>query len=401
VKNPGERLVIGLVSGSSVDGVDAGLVKITGTCEESKIELLHFECLDFDDETRSRVLDLFHYENATVDKLAELHAIMGELFAEAALLVAEKHGTPMAEVDAIGAWGQMMYHLPAATNPFEWRGRKLGASLQMCDLSRVALRTGVPTVGDIAAGDIAAGGNGAPFTALFDYLMYHDPNLNRSVQNIGGIGNCNLIPAEGGLAKVVGFDTGPGNMVIDGLVRHYTGGKEHFDKDGERAARGAVNQELLDQLLTDKFIQQDPPKAAGRENYGAHFVRWVLELAEPLGVSEDDVVATATALTAEAIALNYRRHLAPVAKVDEIICGGGGARNVTLLRMIAERTGAIVKTHEDYGIPSFALETMDVALIANETSLGHPNHIPWHTGGKQQSFAGVVAPAPGRPLRTS
>jgi anhydro-N-acetylmuramic acid kinase len=393
------RLLIGLVSGSSVDGVDAGLVRVTGTCEKTKLELLQFECLDFDDETRSRVLDLFVYKNATVDKLAEIHAIMGELFAEAALLVAEKHGTPIEQVDAIGAWGQMMYHLPAATNPFTWRGRQIGSSLQMCDLSRIAVRTGVTTVGDIAAGDIAAGGNGAPFTAMFDYALYHDPSVNRSVQNIGGIGNCNLLPAQGSVTDVVGFDTGPGNMVIDGLVRHYTNGAEHFDRDGERAARGTVNDKLLQELLTDEFIQRDPPKAAGRENYGVHFTNRVLDLAAEQGLGEDDVVATATALTAEAIALNYRRHLDPVAKVEEIVCGGGGAQNKTLLKMIAQRTGCKVATHDDYGLPSFALETMGLTFLANETVLGHANHVPAHTGGKQRSFMGVIAP--GRSMQTA
>jgi anhydro-N-acetylmuramic acid kinase len=387
-----ERLIIGLVSGSSVDGIDAGLVRIQGSCEHSKLELEHFISVPFDAPTRRQILDLFHYETATIDKLVVVHAIMGELFAEAALQVAAESGTPISKVDAIGVWGQMMYHRPAHIAPFEWRGKQLGGNLQCCDLSRIALRTGVTTVGDVAAGDLADGGNGAPFTAVFDYAMYHHPQQNRVVQNFGGIGNCNLLPAGGDVMSVVGFDTGPGNMVIDELVRQYTGGVEHFDRDGERAARGTVNDTLLQELLLEPFIQAAPPKAAGREQYGAHFARHIIQRAEELRLAPDDVVATATALTAEAVVLNYRRHLMPICSIDEVIVGGGGALNKTLLQMLHERLGCVISTHEDHGNPSFAIETMDMAFIANETTLGHTNHVPHHTGGTHSTFMGLIAP---------
>ena len=387
-----ERLIIGLVSGSSVDGIDAGLVSIDGTCENSALKLRHFVSVPFDAATRRQLLDLFHYETATIDKIVVAHAIMGELFSEAALQVAAESGTPMSKVDAIGVWGQMMYHRPAHVAPFEWRGKQLGGNLQCCDVSRIALRTGVTTVGDVAAGDLADGGNGAPFTAVFDYAMYHHPRQNRVVQNFGGIGNCNLLPATGDVTSVVGFDTGPGNMVIDELVRQYTGGAEHFDRDGERAARGRVSDTLLQELLQEPFIQAKPPKAAGREQYGAHFARQILQRGEELGLAPDDVVATATALTAEAVALNYRRHLLPIAPIDEVIVGGGGALNKTLLRMLRDRLGCTISTHEDHGNPSDAIETMVMAFIANETSLGHTNHVPRHTGGTHSTFMGLIAP---------
>jgi anhydro-N-acetylmuramic acid kinase len=387
-----ERVVIGLVSGSSVDGIDAGLVTIKGTCERSALTLKHFVSVPFDATSRRQILDLFHYETATIDKIVVVHAIMGELFAEAALQVAAESGTPMSEVDVIGVWGQMMYHRPAHVAPFEWRGQQLGGNLQCCDLSRIALRTGVTTVGDVAAGDLADGGNGAPFTALLDYAMYHHPRQNRVVQNFGGIGNCNLLPAAGDVMSVVGFDTGPGNMVIDELVRQYTGGAEHFDRDGERAARGTVNRALLQELMLDAFIQAAPPKAAGREQYGAHFARHILQRAEELKLAADDVVATATVLTAEAVALNYRRHLMPICPIDEVIVGGGGALNQTLLKMLRERLDCTISTHDAHGNPSFAIEAMDMALIANETSLGHTNHVPRHTGGTHRTFMGLIAP---------
>jgi anhydro-N-acetylmuramic acid kinase len=389
------RLVIGLVSGSSVDGIDAGLVSITGTCENSRIELRHFECLDFDDDTRSQLLELFHYPNATVDKLTRMHAILGECFADAAHTVAHAANTPMHTIDAIGVWGQMMYHLPTRTNPFTWRGRTLGSSLQIGDLSRIATRTGITTIGDLAAADIAAGGNGCPMSALFDYAMYHDPGRNRVVQNIGGIANCDLIPAAGGLPAVIGFDTGPGNMIIDGLVRHYTNGQQHYDHNGAAAARGHTHQPLLDQLLNDPFIQQTPPKAAGRENYGAHYINHVLTLADNYNLTPDDTIATATDLTAHSIANAYRTHLPPI-PIHEVIVGGGGARNPTLMRQLAHHTNTTITTDDHYGIPSFAKEAMNVALIANETLLGHPNHAPGVTGADQGTITGVIAMAPPR-----
>jgi anhydro-N-acetylmuramic acid kinase len=316
---------------------------------------------------------------------------MGELYADAALRVCEEHGTPMSDIECIGVWGQMAAHRPAQTAPLEWRDRRLGSAMRLGDLNRIAVRTGVPTVGDFPNADIAAGGNGAPLlTALFDYAMYHDAERNRVVQNIGGIGNCNLVPATGGLAAVVGFDTGPGVMVIDGVVRHYTQGAEHYDRDGVGAARGTVSQTLLAELMQDPFIQKDPPKAAGWENYGAHFVRDVVARAQREGLSFDDVVATVTALTAESIAVNYERHLPAV--IDEVIVGGGGASNPTLLRMLAERVGCPVATHDDYGTPSFAYEAMIEGFSAYELLLGHTIHIPGVAGAEQVTFAGMVAP---------
>jgi anhydro-N-acetylmuramic acid kinase len=386
-----ERLVIGLESGSSGDGIDAVLVAIKGSCETASIELKHFVYMPFDEETHRQLQELFDFKTSTLDKLCVAHAIMGELFADGALLVCEEHGTPISSVECIGVWGQMAAHLPAKTAPFEWRGRQLGSVMRFGDLNRIAVRTGVPAIGDFPNADIAAGGNGAPLvTALFDYAMYHDPERNRVVQNIGGIGNCNLLPASGGLAAVVGFDTGPGVMAIDGLVRHYTKGAERFDRDGERAARGTVNVALLAELMQEPFIQMDPPKAAGWENYGAHFVRGIVEWAEREGLSIDDVVATGTALTAESIALNYERHLP--ATIDEVIVGGGGASNPTLLAMLADRLGCKVSTHEDYGVPSAAIEAMIEALTASELYLGHGNHAPAISGADTPTYVGMIAP---------
>jgi anhydro-N-acetylmuramic acid kinase len=395
-----ERLVVGLGSGSSLDAVDAALIGIRGSCETASVQLKHFVSVPFDSDTRARMLELFEYDRSTVDKLCVMHAVMGELFAEAALRVCDEHGTPMAGVECIGVWGQMTYHMPAHSLPFEWRGRKLGSSLQIGDLNRIAVRTGVPVIGDTANADIAAGGNGAPTPPLLDYALYAHPELNRAVQNVGGIANFNFIPAGGGFETVSGVDTGPGVMIIDALVRHYTDGAELFDRDGERAARGTVSRTLLDELMQEPYIQLPPPKAAGREQYGSHLVREIVERAKELGLAEDDVVATATSLTVESVALNLERWAYPTARgasgtLDEMIVGGGGALNPTMLRMFAERLGCKVSRHEDYGVPSFALEAMIEAMVASETFIGHATHIPWHTGAAHPVFAGMIAPGYG------
>jgi anhydro-N-acetylmuramic acid kinase len=393
--DPAERLIVGLMSGSSLDGIDAALVAVQGCCDETRLTLRHFTCLEFDAETKASLLDLFSYENATVDKLCLMHAILGEYFADAVAQVTRDAGVEPRHVDLVGVWPQMMYHLPGRSNPFRWRGRDLGACLQIGDLSRIAERTGITTIGSFCSRDLAAGGNGAPLTGLGDYVLYRDPGRTRIVQNIGGIANANLVPGAGGLGGVVGFDTGPGNMVIDGLVRHFTGGELDFDEDGRIAARGTVNGVLLETLMRDPFINLAPPKAAGRENYGEHYVRELIAIGQRERIGADDLVATATALTAESMARSYQRYFEPLHRVDEVIVGGGGARNKTLLTMLADRVGYPVTTDDDHGIPSFAKEAMYMALLANEASAGHANNAPSVTGAGADVVMGLIAPGKG------
>jgi anhydro-N-acetylmuramic acid kinase len=288
----------------------------------------------------------------------------------------------------------MVYHFPGRSNPQTLLGRTTGACLQLGDLNVIAERTGITTIGSFCARDIAAGGNGAPLTGLGDYVLYHHDERNRAVQNIGGIANVNLVLAAGGLDDVVGFDTGPGNMVIDAVVRHLTGGQLEFDRDGELANAGRPSPELVDRFLADPFIQQEPPKAAGRENFGEQFAGEFLAAGATAALSTEDVVASATALTVESIVLNYERHLLPRAPIDEVIVGGGGALNPALLRMLRERLGSIpVAVDDDYGIPSFAKEAIYLALVAHEAARGHANNVPSVTGAARPVVMGLVAPA--------
>lgn len=386
-----DRLIVGLMSGSSVDGVDAALVTTSGCCDELTFRLEAFECIPFDTATREEILALFEYETATVDKVCIANAVLADWFAEAVENVVAAGRRSPRDLDLIGVWPQMVYHLPTRTNPFTWRGQERGACLQLGDISAIAERVGVTTVGGFCARDIAAGGNGAPLTGFGDFAVFRQPGKGRVIQNIGGIANANFIPAGARPSDVLGFDTGPGNMVIDAVVSDVTRGEHRYDPDGRMAARGTADPRFLAALLDDPFIAKEPPKAAGREDFGAGYVRRVLAGAKARGVSGYDLIATVTALTVESIASSYERFFAPRGEIDEAIVGGGGARNRTLLALLRERLTCPVIIDDDLGVPSFAKEALYMALLANETVRGHANNFPSVTGARRDVVMGLVA----------
>jgi anhydro-N-acetylmuramic acid kinase len=390
-----ERLIVGIMSGSSLDGVDAALVRIRDCCEKTSWDLVDFHFQPFEREAKERLFELFDYKRAGVIEVTLMNAVLGEYIAEACRTVWEHAGLRPDDIDALAVWPQMIFHQPGRMAPQRVLGFDLGACLQLGDLNTIAERTGVNVIGAFCQRDIAAGGNGSPLTGLGDYVVYHHPERNRVVQNIGGIGNANLVPAGGGVADVFGFDTGPGNMLIDAVVRYVTGGMREFDEDGVMAARGTPSRELVEETLKEPFIQHEPPKAAGWEDFGTSFRDAFLERGSTLGLSDEDLVATATAVTVESIALGHVRWLQPRARVDEVICGGGGALNPTLMRMLRERLAPIpVAVDEDYGVPSFAKEAIYMAFLANETIMGHPNNVPSVTGAGRGVVMGLIATAP-------
>ena len=386
-----ERLIVGLMSGSSLDGVDAALVSTRGCCDNLTFRLEAFECIPFDAATRAELLALYDYETATVDKVCIANAVLADWFADAAGQAVASGKRLLADTDLIGVWPQMVYHLPTRTNPFTWRGQDRGACLQLGDISAIAERTGVTTVGGFCARDLAAGGNGAPLTGFGDFAVFRHPGKGRVIQNIGGIANANFIPRDAQRSDVMGFDTGPGNMVIDAVVSVVTGGEHRYDPDGQMAARGTADRQLLAALMDNPFISKEPPKAAGREDFGAGYLRYVLAEAQERGVSGDDLVATVTALTVESIASSYERFFQPRGEVDEVIVGGGGARNRTLLALLRDRLQCPVMVDDDLGVPSFAKEALYMALLANETVRGHANNFPSVTGARRDVVMGLVA----------
>jgi anhydro-N-acetylmuramic acid kinase len=367
-------LAVGLMSGTSIDGIDAALVSIQEPSKGSlKIRLLNWSIDPFPKGMRERIL--------AEDDFCRLNFELGELFAKSVIRLCRKARVPLSKISVIGSHGQTIGHL----------GRE--GTLQIGEPSVIAERTGITTVADFRPRDIAAGGFGAPLAPYFHYLFFGSSRETRIVQNIGGIGNLTFLPKKGGLAKVIGFDTGPGNMVIDGILRETTNNKVHYDHGGKIAARGIVSLKLLKELLSHPFISKKPPKTAGREEFGRPYVKSLLRRAWKLGLRQEDVIATATALTATSIAENYRRFLFPRELPEEIIFGGGGIHNKALMAMIrAEIPGVRLKTFDDHGLPADAAEAVCFAVLAYQTLRGRPTNIPSVTGARHPAVLGKIIP---------
>lgn len=378
-----KQLVVGLMSGTSLDGIDAALVEIGERDGSLDVSLRGFSSSSFDDGTKMRIRQLLPPNEGSVSELAYLHFYLGELLAKAVKQVVKESRVRLADVSIIGSHGLTIRNLQEAGDYFPH------SRLQIGDISVVAVRTGITTVGDLRPADVAAGGEGAPLIPYFDYHVFKSSESNRIILNIGGIANITYIPARAKLEDVQGFDTGPGNMLLDGLMRLLTKDRESFDRNGLWAARGRPQQELLQRLMTHSFIHKNPPKSAGREEFGEGFLEEIVKESRSYNLSSDDLIATVTAFTAEAIAYNCRHFLGPV---DEVIVGGGGAFNKTLLAMIKERlTEARVTTTEEYGIPIKAKEAMGFALLAYQAFHRRPNNVPSVTGAKYPVIMGKVA----------
>jgi anhydro-N-acetylmuramic acid kinase len=384
------RTVIGLMSGTSVDGIDAALVEIEGRERDARVQLLAFATYPFPASLRERVFALFDPATARVDEICRLDFLLGELFAAAALKLLRDNAREAEDVDLLGTAGQTIWHAPepvVAEVATQWAGEILmtRSTLAIGQAAVIAERTGILTVGDLRVRDVAAGGHGAPLVAYADWVLLADDRLGRCVQNVGGIGNVTYLPPGGRRADVFAFDTGPGNMVIDAVTTARTDGRLRYDHDGELAGRGRVREDLLAGWLADPYYALLPPKTTGREHYDASFVRRVL--ADGRDLSDEDLVATVTALTAESIARAYRDFVMPRGAIDEVIVGGGGARNPSLLAMLRERLpGLEVVTHEERGIDSRAKEAMAIAVIASDSLHGCDTNLPGATGGRPASL---------------
>ncbi len=370
------RTVIGLMSGTSADGIDAALCRISGTGETLRAETVAFRCYPFEPRFRRELMALFT-PDAPVGEVCVMNVLLGRRFAEAALDLMRESG--VGEVDLIASHGQTICHLPEA-----------GATLQIGEPAVIAELTGTMVAADFRPRDMAAGGQGAPLVPYADWVLFRHPEKTRAVQNIGGIANVTVLPAGGGLERVIAFDTGPGNMVIDGLAAALSGGAIAYDRDGEWAARGKVDEALLTELMQHPFLSRRPPKSTGREEFGAEFVTELL--ARGAGRAAEDLLATATAFTAESIAAAYGEFVRPeVGGIDEVILGGGGSYNLTLRRMLEERlTGIAVLAHEDFGINGEAKEALAFAILGNETVLGRPANVPSATGAKHGVVLGKI-----------
>jgi len=385
-----ERLVIGLISGTSADGVDATLVKIVGR-EPDRVETIAFTTKPYPTEIRETVLRVSH--NGDVETLCWLNFVLGEIFAEAALEVIKVAGVSAKRVSLIGSHGQTVRHLPPKPSSSVPRpsSRQVG-TLQIASPAVIAFRTGIPVVSDFRTKDMAAGGQGAPLVPLVDWLLLRHSRKNRIALNIGGIANLTVLPAGARASDVVAFDSGPGNMLIDGAVRHFSCGQESFDRNGEWAKHGKVDKNLLRWLMRHPFLRQPPPKSTGREMFGENFLQRILERSKRLGLSPHDVVATLTAFTASSVADAIERFVLPkVGSVDELIVSGGGANNPVLMAMLKERMPQIsVHRSDEFGINADAKEAIAFAVLAHRTVMGLAGNLPSATGAKMPVILGSI-----------
>jgi anhydro-N-acetylmuramic acid kinase len=404
-------IVAGVMSGTSVDGIDVAIVRVLGRGFRTRFELLHHAHTSFPARVRRAVLAVMNAPNAAVADLARLNFLLGELYGAAVVATAKK---AQVTLDLVGCHGQTIYHQGTAR---AFLGREIACTWQTGEGAVVAARTGVPVVSDFRPADMAAGGTGAPLVPFLDYLLYRHRRRGRIVQNIGGIANLTAIPARAKPEEVIAFDTGPGNMVIDAVTERFFG--RPFDRDGRIAARGRVLEVVVSEILRQAFFRRRPPKTAGREEFGREFVAEFLRRCRR--ARKEDVVATATALTAFSIAdavrtlaappLSPPRHpvAPPLSRPNlagqggdfpdrsrkpfrEMIVSGGGAKNKTLMSMLgSELPGVKLRTSDELGLPSEAKEAVAFALLAYQTWRRVPSNIPAATGAARPAVLGKIS----------
>ncbi|MBD8498623.1 anhydro-N-acetylmuramic acid kinase [Paenibacillus sp. CAU 1523] len=384
-----EKLIIGLMSGTSLDGVDAALVRMHGSAMDTKVELLAYECLPYTADEREMLKRLCSPDTSNVQHICTMNFYLAHRFAASAQSVAERAGIPWHEIDIISSHGQTIWHAPEADSSLPFA---VPSSLQIGDISVLAKLTGKIVIGDYRTADIALQGQGAPLTPYADYLLCRHPFKGRITQNIGGIGNCTVLPAGGLTADIIAFDTGPGNMLIDQSVVDVTQGKCYYDQDGDMAASGQVHEPILTDMLAHRYFRKEPMKTTGRELFGKQYANEWIGCMKCESCSPADIVATFTAFTARSIAQSYREFILPKYAIAEVIVSGGGARNRTLMAMLQDQLPEQkVMIHEEIGLDGDAKEAVAFAILANEWINGNPNSLPHVTGAVRATVMGKLA----------
>jgi anhydro-N-acetylmuramic acid kinase len=394
-------LCIGMISGTSVDGIDVALVEIDGVGREASIHTVGFRTVPYPAQVRDELLSLYDEPTHAVARLCSLNVVVGRCFADAAVAICDEYDVDSSSLHVVGSHGQTVWHQPAHDPAIPM---SVASTLQIGDPSMIAVATGAPVVSDFRVADMAVGGQGAPLAPYLDWAVLGDAVRTRCVQNIGGIGNVTWVPAREDHHGIVAFDTGPGNILIDGVVTCLSDGTLTFDRDGAFAATGTVDDEMLAALMQDPYLQQVPPKTTGREYYGMEQAqRWVQEWDLPSDAITNegqnardracDLIATVTAWTAESIADAYRQFLPMLP--DEVLVNGGGARNPTLMHMLTQRLRGIpVLPTDHYGVNADAKEAIAFALMAHDGIDGHPTNVPEATGASRAVPLGHVTRIP-------
>lgn len=376
---------IGLMSGTSVDGLDIVLIQIEQTQKDPpKLEVLSFVTVTYPPEIRKLILANTFPNKSSLEDSCRLNFKLGHLFSEYLLEFLRDQHIEQSEINFIGSHGHTLIHLPKE----EVNYSPIGSTLQIGDPSIIANKCGIVTVGDFRVADMALGGDGAPLVPIFDYLYFTHQNKNRIILNIGGIANITALPVNVESENVVAFDTGPGNVLIDYFVDRFF--NMTFDKDGKHANSGTINTELLEMMLVEPYFHNPPPKSTGRELFLGDFLEKVLNFCEKKEIRHNDVLTTVTELTAKTI-FGAIQNLYVKRKWDEIIASGGGVKNQFLMKRLQYYfPDTKILTSDELAIQSECKEAVCFAFLAYFTLLGRPNNLPSVTGAKETAILGKI-----------
>lgn len=379
--------VAGVMSGTSLDGIDVALVHIEGSGIGSKVELIHFTTVPFSNDIKNEIQQALSIENSNVQLICSLNFKLGLRFANAVKEVCKEANFPLGQLDLIASHGQTIYHQP------QQDGTMVPSTLQIGEPAVIAYETNTTVISNFRTMDMAAGGQGAPLVPYSEIILYRHQTKNKLLQNIGGIGNVTVIPSQLSEKSVIAFDTGPGNMVMDEVCQRLF--QLSYDQNGKIAKQGVVIEEILTYCMNHPFLKINPPKSTGREQFGEEFVSELLKRFEKY--SKENILTTVTMFTASSIVYHYKEYILPYYEIDEVILGGGGSYNDTLVQMIRhglkdEKCALFLQ--EDIGYSSKAKEAIAFAILANETYHRNPSNVPSATGAMQSVVLGNITLPP-------
>lgn len=372
------RRIVGLMSGTSADGIDAALVDIEGYGESLKFSLIESSTIEFSHQLRRRIWAL---PDATTSAICEINFMLGEAFGRAVLSLLEKAKLPLESIDLIGSHGQTARHHPPG------HSTRISSTLQLGEAAMIAELTKTPVISDFRVADMAAKGHGAPLIPLVDHLLFGDKN--RVLINLGGIANLSVVGPDIGLEKIVAFDTGPANMAIDAIARSASSGHQTYDKDGKLAASGSIDSCLLAELLDHPYFKMPPPKSTGRAEFGRDFV---YPLLDRYADRYADLAATLTALTVQSVAKALEQWVFSDYVIEEIIISGGGVHNPIIMQGLKDRlVDYPVFSSSERGLDPDAKEAIGFAILANESLFSQAGNVPAATGAKAKRVLGKIS----------
>lgn len=381
------RIVCGIMSGTSVDGIDVAVLRITGHGAATQAELLHYYETPFPEDVQQLILNNTEVSTSTISDICVLRTLLAQLYAQAVQECCAEAGMESGEIDIVGVHGQTLFHLP---EPLEVAGYNIRSTLQSVNGPALAAELGVPVVSDFRSADMAVGGQGAPLVPYVDYMLFHSDDMNRAMVNIGGISNITWLPQHGSEDDVLAYDAGPGNMVVNALTRHFYG--MEYDEDGKLARRGRLNQDLYTWMMAHPYFRREPPKTTGREMFGVAYIEQLLEMAGDFDITEpDDVIATASQMTVSCIASEIQSVAERIDSYAVYLCGGG-SKNLFFLEGLKHALGpGIVHTSDEIGIHSDAKEAHCFAILANEWLHGNRANVPSVTGAAEKALLGSIS----------